>query len=477
MFTLKRNKSKRKGIALLIAMIFTIVFAALSVAMFSMSSGNVIVASNLHTINEARSSADSGMEIIRYYLGKAEIPGLTPQNLWFSVLQNQLLGGIMPTEVDAHYVIHEDTGNSFIKVGRDSSPVTLDTGSGQTFTAKVWDSGDRINISVAGKAGNIERGIQGSFVYGEKPEPYSVFDFGVATKGPLSLSGNILLNGVNVSVESDVYIESLTYDNALAIIGNSQIAGDVKIVNDDGYVTLQGGQAGIGTDEFGNIVTGLEAIQNHVTVGAPETNFPIPDASRFEQYITGPTIDATTDLSTMTTLNNVRIAAGTNPTFTADTQINGVLYIEQPNTVNFVGNADITGIIVGDGDFTDNSATNTISFNGNVSSTSVSELPESYGNLRDETGTFMMAPGFAVSMGGNFGTLNGCIAANGVEFSGDAGGVIVGSVLNYSDEPMVLSGNSDLSFHRTGSTGIPDGFEPVLNIVVKYDPSKYEEII
>jgi hypothetical protein len=179
----------------------------------------------------------------------------------------------------------------------------------------------------------------------------------------------------------------------------------------------------------------------------------------------------------MTTLDNVRIAANTNPTFTANTQINGVLFIEQPNTVNFNGNADITGVIVGDGDYTDNSGTNTITFNGNVSSSSVAELPESFGTLRDETGTFMMAPGFAVSMGGSFDTLNGCIAANGVEFFGNAGGTIGGSVLNYSDEPMVLSGNSDLSFNRTGEVEVPDGFDIIEDFIIIYDPSAYDEVL
>jgi Tfp pilus assembly protein PilX len=470
----RKKHKKQKGIALVVAMLFVMVFSALSVAMFSMSSGNSLVASNLHKVNAARSSAESGLEVVRYYLAQAEIPGMMPQSQWFEELQSQLLSGILPSGMYADTVQGEDGEVTTVTIGT-SSPVTLD--GNKSFTAQVWDSGDRINIRVVGNASSIERKIQGSFIYGEKPEPYSVFDFGVATKGPLELQGNILLAGVKVSVDSDVYIESHGYNNALDIIGNSQIAGDVKIVNPDAYVTLQGGQAGIGTDENGDIVTGVEAITNHVEVGAPETEFPIPNASYFEQYVTGITIDSTTDLSALTTLDNVRIAAGTNPTFSADTQINGVLFIEQPNVVDFSGNADITGLIVGDGDYTDNSGTNEIIFRGNVSSSSVAELPESFGDLRDETGTFMMAPGFAVSMGGAFDTLNGCIAANGVEFFGNAGGIIGGSVLNYSDEPMVLSGNSNLFFNRTGETEIPVGFEPVLNIVIKYDPSDYDEIL
>ncbi|MHC4232642.1 MAG: hypothetical protein ACYSTW_08595 [Planctomycetota bacterium] len=52
-----KNQSKQKGIALIVAMLFVMVFSALSVAMFSMSSGNSLVASNLHKVNAARSSA------------------------------------------------------------------------------------------------------------------------------------------------------------------------------------------------------------------------------------------------------------------------------------------------------------------------------------------------------------------------------------------------------------------------------------
>jgi len=71
MFTKKRYHKKHKGIALVVAMLFVMVFSALSVAMFSMSSGNSLVASNLHKVNAARSSAESGLEVVRYYLAQA----------------------------------------------------------------------------------------------------------------------------------------------------------------------------------------------------------------------------------------------------------------------------------------------------------------------------------------------------------------------------------------------------------------------
>ena len=111
---------------------------------------------------------------------------------------------------------------------------------------------------------------------------------------------------------------------------------------------------------------------------------------------------------------------------------------------------------------------------GTVDSASVSELPEEYGDLREETGTFLMAPGFSTSFGGDFETINGAIAANGITFYGNAGGTIEGSVINYSDTPMELSGNNDLFFNRFADTEIPVGFEP--DIVLRYNPATYSEV-
>jgi hypothetical protein len=90
-------------------------------------------------------------------------------------------------------------------------------------------------------------------------------------------------------------------------------------------------------------------------------------------------------------------------------------------------------------------------------------------------GTFVLAPGFNVSFGGSFDALCGAIAANGIEFYGNAGGQIQGSIINYSSEEMTLSGNSDLYFNRSGLDEVPAGFVP--QIVLEFDGSTYSEVI
>jgi hypothetical protein len=153
-----------------------------------------------------------------------------------------------------------------------------------------------------------------------------------------------------------------------------------------------------------------------------------------------------------------------------------VMYIEQPNVVTFEGQATITGVIVGDGDVSDNSGDNQLIFSGGAESSSVESLPqtEQYAGLHDETGTFVMAPGFAVSMAGDFGTVNGCIVANGIDMEGSTKGTIGGSIINYSTELMTLGG-SNLLFNRSGNTEVPAGL--ILEIVMHYDPSTYDEVL
>jgi hypothetical protein len=188
-------------------------------------------------------------------------------------------------------------------------------------------------------------------------------------------------------------------------------------------------------------------------------------------------VDSNTDTSSDATFENIKIIAGTNPTFSGQTTLRGIVFIETPNVVEFTGGADITGIIVGDGDLNDNSGTNQIIFRGNVDSHPISDLPNEpqFEGLHDQTGTFVIAPGFKVSFGGSFSALCGAIAGNGIEFFGNAGGIINGLVINYSGEEMELSGNSDLYFNRSGTTESPAGFVP--EIILKYNPTSYSEVI
>ena len=455
----KRVRSARHGAALIVSMIFILVFSALAISIATMSGTNVQVAVNHHKANSARACAESGLEIIRLWITHVSIPGATPQDERFGAIANSFQSAT--------------SGISNVTPVFDGSAisipsVTMDSAEGRSFCAVITQiDADTLQLAVAGTYGSITRTVRVNYTFGTRA--HNAFNYGIATKGPLHLTGNIGINGANISLESDAYIESLNSPLALSITGNSQIAGDVNIVNPLATVDLKGGQAGIGGEK------GQAAIDNHVTFGAPPTEFPEPDPALFEPYTVN-VVDATTDTSADATFENIRIAAGTNPTFSGHVTLKGVVFVETPNVVKFTGTTDITGIIVADGDPADNSGTNQLIFQGDVGSSPVTELPdaEPFTEIRDKTGTFVIAPGFRVSFGGSFSTLNGAIAGNGIEFFGNAGGTVKGSILNYSDEQMALTGNSDIYFNRSGTAKVPAGFIP--EIILQYDPTSYREV-
>lgn len=441
---------KHRGAAFVVSMIFILVFSALAVSMATLCDTNVQIAENQRKGDCARACAESGVDIVRFWLSRFSVPGATEQSIVLSELATSLQSDLTENSIT-------NITASFDGTTLTISDVPLD--SDKSFSAQIIQlDADTLQMDVTGVYKTNTRTIRANYNFGVRL--HTVFDYGVATKGPLHLAGNIELSGANVQVESDVYIVSEYSNLALEVIGNSSIAGDVHICNPTATVDLQGGQASIGGET-------VPEAYDHIISGYGEVEFPVPNPTYFEHYV----VD---DINLAeTTFTNVRIPPNTNPIFGGGATFFGVLFIETPNLVTFSGNVNINGIIVGNGDVADDSGTNRIDFLGTVTSSPVSTLPEEFGELREETGTFLMAPGFGLSFNGNFATINGAIAANGITFSGNAGGIINGSVLNYADTAMDLSGNNNLVFNRYADTEIPAGFEP--EIVLKYDHTSYSE--
>ena len=440
----------QKGVVLIICMIFLCIFTALAVSLAAMSGTNLQIAANYHKVNRALESAQSGVEILRFWLDGIYLPG--------SVQVNQRLNFISSYLNDNLNITTTIIGTDKITI----PPVILDSENSRSFDAaivKIGDDNDILRLSVTGHYGPVTRTI--AVLYNFKQRGNTVFDFGVATKGPLLMTGNIELEGVNIAVEASVYIEAQGAATALDLTGKCTIAGDVSIVDPVAAAQVSNASS-IGGDKG-------TAAEQHVIQPVPPSEFPYPDPNYFKQYVEN-TIDTNN-----TVFENIRIPAGKNPTFSGNVTLNGIVFIETPNVVTFSGNTIVTGIIVGNGDLNDNSKTNQLVFLGTIDSRSVAELPDEFGQLKSETGTFIIAPGFGVSFGGNFNTLNGVIAANGVDFFGNAGGNIEGSIINYSSSSMTLSGNNELRFNRSGITESPAGFTPELRL--EYDPNSYSEIV
>jgi len=346
--------------------------------------------------------------------------------------------------------------------------VALSSQMGQGFSVAIGQTGpDTLQAEITGYKGQFTRTIRVNFNFSEAPNP--VFDFGVASRGPLRLMGNAKLLGLDFASQANVYVESENEDEALFLMGNSRISGDAGIANPDAYAAV------IGNSSIGG-ERGQDAIDNHVSFGIETIRFPATDTSAFEQYVQN-VINDETVVSGNLTFQNVRILAGVNPSFSGNISFNGIIFIESPNIVAFTGNITITGLIVADGDVELPVESDSLTFQGNLFCYDVSCLPdtEDFAGLKDQSGTFLLVPGFSAGFTGNFHTINGAIAASGVSFSGNAGGTVKGSILNYSEESMQLTGNTTITFDRIDSEGNPAGFQP--DAALEYTADSYSEIV
>ena len=450
----------RSGVVLILSMLVLVILSMLCVGIAAQSTVNLQNANNQRQAALALASAHSGLEILRYYLSDITIAGsVAPENR-LSVIATSLQENLSAGEVTNLAVQYDETNNILT-----IPSVIVDSTTGQSFSATVSYGGDfdTVTAQITGMSGPVQKRVGVSFNFATIGN--SIFDYGIATKGPLHMQGNAEVEGYNEAIEGNVYIESLNTTQALSMIGKSEIAGDVSIVNSLANVDISNASSVAGAKG--------DAALDHVHIGVPPCDFPTPHTEPFLQYVEV-TFDPANDPTDNVTLTNIKIPAGANPAFSGNVVIRGIMFVEAPNVIQFTGNAEVTGIIVCDGDLAYPSSENRLEFTGNVNSYGVAALPdEGFADVKGQTGTFILAPGFGVSFGGNFETVNGVIAASGIEFFGNAGGVIYGSVVNYSDSPATLEGNTDLVFNRSGVQENPAGFEP--SKIIQFLPSSYSE--
>lgn len=450
-----KKQPEQQGVVILMAMICLTVMATLAMAMASMSSANTAIASNKQNANKALNASLSGIEVMKYWLDELNI---STSSEYLSAVNSSLNTSLTQNSITN---IIPDFNDSQINI----SLVTLDEDSSFSAAISSLDA-NTVQMTITGICGQFSKTmtVDFSIVSGGS----SAFDYGVATYGPLQISGQADISDVNLAVTSSVYIGGQFSGDAFSITNNASIAGEVFLA--DEYATYS-----IGTNSSVGGESGDDA-HNHVITGSEPSGFPEPNPSYFESFATGPIITSETDLDSNTVLNNATIAAGTNPTFSGDMTINGVLFIKTPNVVHFTGRASVNGIIVGDGITGESLPENGLVFSGQVDCQDVSHLEGvEFDDIKQETGTFILAPGFSVDFSGQTTVENAAIAASGITFTGQAGGTINGSIINYSTAPVILAGQTTLLFNRSGAEENPAGFSPLKKL--NYEPETYQEIV
>jgi len=432
---------RRRGVASLMAMLYMVIFSALALGFYAATTTASQVANNERTAVSARLAAEAGVDFLRYHLASLDVPAGLSTDQVFEEVYMQLSGRMDGTPNLAGSRVGYDAYNITIP---QAGYVKLDPRGDQQFHITISRSGDLLNTRVVGRSGgaSLGRGIQITFQ--KATNATAIFNFGIASRGRVLTSGQSTITGLTDPTKGSVLSTNTTAATPVSIMGKL-VSGDVSSVNKDAVITFGSGTS-IGGTSNRTLIN-----QDHIHRGVPEPRFPDVDTTVYSQYATN------TYSSGMTILDNVRIPAGTNPSFSGNTLVRGVLYVEAPNQVHFGGNTVVQGMIVVQKNASLNTSTNVIDFSGSVVHKPASSLPESFGDVRKLDGVFVLADKFLVKMWGNFGLVHGHIIASQFQMGGSAEGTIEGSVITMDDLPTTIDGSADVVIASTGTTQYPAG--------------------
>jgi hypothetical protein len=329
---MKRNLRQRRGITVVIAMLFLTLFATLALGFYASVTTSVQVARNDLRGAKALLSAESGLQFMRYHLANVDIPPTSTDVI--TDLYNDLKADLEGTSnLGANTV--GLSGNTIRIPAETGHNICFDAAEGNGFTASIteWNGNIVCNVTgVSGQSSVSKRGVSLDFL--RKPIPTTAFDYAVASKGKVLMQKGAVTGITGISSNAIATMMSASGTSGALTVTGGTIGGDINIVG-SGLATVTGGSVG-GSTIISNILDEGPGGHTHVV---SEPDFPVVDTSVFKAY-------ATTNYVSGSTLKNVRIPPNTNPTFTGNATIQGIMYVESPNTVTFRGNTTLQGFIV-----------------------------------------------------------------------------------------------------------------------------------
>jgi len=440
------SRGRQRGVAMIVTLMFLILFACMAVAIATSAETNLTVARNRVDAYRASAMAETGVQLVEMNLGGLDVPGThDAADLHKAIAQALVLAWSTSSMVNASGIQWDAAGVTvptvLLGTGEEAATVNLSisaSGGAMDDTTITIQSVGRHGKAVCAAHYNmtVQRGSSALGAYG------------IASKSAVTLTGNARITGVNNDDEGSILSATYSTTQAVKLTGNVSTSGDVAVCNPSGQIKKTG-NVSIGGDEI---------------IGAAEPEWPQVDISGFEAYATN--TYSGSGAGTLT-LSNIRIPAGTNPTFSGNVTVLGVVYVESPNRITFSGNANICGVIVCETPAVDSLTANTLNFTGNLSVSSIANLPSGaqYDGLRDMTGTFLLAPGYSAKFTGNFHTVSGCMVASEFQFTGNALGVVQGGVINLRDSQFAVTGNAIIQIDKENADEHPAGLTSGFRLV------------
>lgn len=456
----------RRGATAVLAMLYLMLFSTLALGFYAATTTAVQVSHNDEKVSHAFVASESGMDFMRYHLARVSIPAFAPATSVTAELAYDLKERL------------ENTGNMpGLTVGMAGSVISipaepnayikLDPAGNAGFRATItdWPEQGKVVMKVVGRYGSttLARAIQ--MDYTRVPKEPSIFDFAVASKGQIVMKKHEITSLDPADAHEAKMMSALNAQPSILVTGGA-IGGKLTILESAGVLVTGGSVAG---------ETDAAAIMTDTMARAIETApaFPEFDTEVYRGFAT----NTSTGASGNTILKNVRIPANTNPQFNGNATLQGIMYIESPNTVTINGSMNLNGFIVfeGEGD----TSVNNLVISGDLST---GPLPSSaeFDSMRAATGVAILAPSSTVKVTGSArGTLRGNVITGAFATSGTFATLIIdhGTLVTLEETPnSVVFDGKTIKFNGTGANNLPKlgmGFESIYHP----EPESYQELL
>lgn len=460
------RRHRHRGVTSLLAMLFLMLFSALAIGFYTTTSNAVQISYNDRRGTLALAAAESGMNYIRHHLGRVSIPPGTTVDQVDEVLHQNLVYLLKGTANLNRRDITK-VGNTIYIPDDPTQFIALDSSGNHGFRIAITDWAGEIVVKVTGRYATPAMLAAGTptlrtitMDFTRQSRPATAFNYAVSSKGQVVISRGGILSADPANPKLANVMSATTAPPSISMAGGT-VGGDLNIV--------EGGSAQISSGTVGGESQVSLIYRDHVlTIPPPE--FPVPDTAYYRPYATN------TYNPGLHTQKNIRIPANTNPQFTGGDTVQGIMYIESPNTVTFRGTFNLQGFIVFEN--ANDTTRNLLDFRGSVVQ---SPLPSGaqFDPLRVTTGVSVLAPSAGVTMSGSSNSfLIGNVMIGSFLFDGAADIVIDhGTLMTFKDTGASATfTGKNVKFTGIGATNLPT---TGLNFAAYYvaKPTSYREVL
>ena len=288
----KSVRLRQKGAALILAMIFVVVFSALAVSMATLSGANAQLASNQHKLGSARSAAESGLECGKYIMAMANAPGVLPSTIFNHVTDAE--ANVVWSRLCAQVQVQPWVGNQAQQEATAiTAPAKTFGAADCSFQVKFRRIGTHtIRLEGIGSKGQTTRRASIDMIIQKDKD---ILDYAVASKGRMWLTGESTIHGDIYSDWDRPEISPFNMTDDSAVLGTINTPLALEQIQPQSYqlealdangnpIDANGTPLGVNFDDrYYNSSDEIQAYHENINYGQQNSNMPGMD---IDDYVT-----------------------------------------------------------------------------------------------------------------------------------------------------------------------------------------------